>query len=87
VDERLGALGARPTPRAESRPVSGWGSLTTAERRVVGLAAEGLTNREIGGELFVSHRTVANHLAHVFDKLGIRSRVELAREAARRASQ
>jgi len=87
VDERLGALGARPAPRAESRPVSGWGSLTTAERRVVELAAEGLTNREIGGELFVSHRTVANHLAHVFDKLGIRSRVELAREAARRASQ
>ena len=67
--------------------MSGWGSLTTAERRVVELAVEGLTNREIGGELFVSHHTVANHLAHVFDKLGIRSRVELAREAERRASQ
>ena len=67
-----------------ARPVTGWESLTEAELRVVELAAEGLTNREIGERLFVSHRTVSTHLGHIFDKLQIRSRVELAREAAAR---
>jgi len=64
--------------------VTGWEALTDAELRVVELAAEGLANREIGARLFVSHRTVGAHLAHIFDKLQIRSRVELAREAAAR---
>lgn len=79
------ARGAHPRrARSEARPVSGWGSLTDAEQRVVELAAEGLTNREIGERLYISHRTVSTHLAHVFDKLQVRSRVELAREAAAR---
>ncbi|MDQ4132077.1 MAG: tetratricopeptide repeat protein [Actinomycetota bacterium] len=62
----------------------GWNGLTSAERRVVRLVEEGLTNREIGGRLFVSPRTVSTHLSHVFAKLGVSSRVELASEASRR---
>ena len=46
----------------------------------------GRTNRLIGVQLGISPRTVETHLAHVFDKLGIRTRVELAAEAARRTT-
>ncbi len=60
------------------RPATGWASLTPAEHDVALLAAEGLTNREIGERLFVSPRTVGAHLAHVFAKLGVASRRELS---------
>jgi DNA-binding CsgD family transcriptional regulator len=53
--------------------------LTAAERRVAALVAEGRTNREVAAALFVSERTVASHLSHVYAKLGVRSRTELAR--------
>ncbi|MEV0225291.1 AAA family ATPase [Streptomyces sp. NPDC050704] len=53
--------------------------LTAQEARVVRLAAEGLTNREIGTQLLISPRTVGYHLANVFPKLGIVSRADLAR--------
>ena len=52
--------------------------LTPAERRVVALVAEGRTNREVAAALFVTERTVASHLSHVYAKLGVRSRTELA---------
>lgn len=65
------------------RPSTGWASLTEAERNIVRLVAEGLTNREIGERLFVSPRTVQTHLAHVFDKLGVTSRKQLGHEATR----
>jgi DNA-binding CsgD family transcriptional regulator len=85
VAAKLKGLGARaPVAPVRARPVSGWEALTPAELEVVRLAADGLTNRQIGSRLFVSHRTVATHLSHVFDKLGVRSRVALAREAAQR---
>ncbi|MGH9280016.1 MAG: helix-turn-helix transcriptional regulator, partial [Acidimicrobiales bacterium] len=64
------------------RATSGWPSLTTAERGVVALVAQGLTNPEVGERLFISRRTVQNHLAHVFAKLGITSRRELSEIAA-----
>jgi DNA-binding CsgD family transcriptional regulator len=48
------------------------------------LASQGLTNPEIGGRPFISRRTVATHLSHIFRKLGISSRVELAAAAQRR---
>lgn len=51
--------------------------LTPREREIAGLAAAGLTNRTISERLVVSVRTVDNHLQHVFDKLGVRSRREL----------
>ena len=53
--------------------------LTPAERRVAALVAEGRTNREVAAALFVAERTVASHLSHVYAKLGVRSRTELAR--------
>ncbi|MGH2827369.1 MAG: response regulator transcription factor [Actinomycetota bacterium] len=68
------------------RPSFGWDSLTEAELRVVGLTAEGLTNREIAERLFVTKRTVATHLEHVFQKLGFSTRVKVAAEAVRRIS-
>jgi predicted ATPase/class 3 adenylate cyclase/DNA-binding CsgD family transcriptional regulator len=66
------------------RPSSGWKSLTPVEIDVVRLVAEGLTNPEIGKRLFISSGTVKNHLSHVFAKLGIATRSELAAEATRR---
>jgi predicted ATPase/class 3 adenylate cyclase/DNA-binding NarL/FixJ family response regulator len=64
------------------RPPSGWASLTPTERDVVRLVGEGLANKAIAGRLFVSPRTVQTHLTHVYTKLGITSRVQLAQEAA-----
>lgn len=69
---------ARRTRGARGRPPSGWAALTPTEERVTELAATGLSNREIGERLFVSAGTVKTHLAHIYDKLEVRSRVELA---------
>ncbi len=66
------------------RPTSGWGSLTPTERDVVRLVSEGLSNSDIATRLFVSPRTVQTHLTHVYTKLGLSSRVQLAQEATRR---
>ena len=66
------------------RPTSGWGSLTPTEREVVRLVSDGLANNDIAARLFVSPRTVQTHLTHVYTKLGLTSRVQLAQEAARR---
>jgi FixJ family two-component response regulator len=49
--------------------------------------AEGLTNPQIGERLYVSPRTVQTHLAHVFVKLGISSRAQLAAQATRRQAR
>jgi DNA-binding CsgD family transcriptional regulator len=65
------------------RPTSGWASLTATERDVVRLVSEGLGNKDIATRLFVSPRTVQTHLAHVYTKLGLTSRVQLVQEAAR----
>lgn len=65
------------------RPSSGWASLTPTERDVVRLVSEGLANNDIATRLFISPRTVQTHLTHVYSKLGLTSRVQLAQEAAR----
>src|SRR6185312_13203715 len=65
------------------RPTSGWASLTPTERDVVRLVSDGLGNKDIATRLFVSPRTVQTHLTHVYTKLGLTSRVQLAQEAAR----
>ncbi|GLZ27997.1 LuxR family transcriptional regulator [Lentzea sp. NBRC 105346] len=61
-----------------NRPVSGWESLTVTETRVAHLVAEGLSNRLIAEQLFLSRRTVDTHVSHILAKLGLRSRVEVA---------
>jgi DNA-binding CsgD family transcriptional regulator len=53
-------------------------SLTPTELRVVGAAAEGLTNAAIASRLFMSHWTVKAHLAHAYTKLGVANRLQLA---------
>lgn len=65
------------------RAGSGWPSLTRAELDVVRLVSEGLGNKDVATRLFVSPRTVQAHLTHVYAKLGLTSRVQLAQEAAR----
>jgi predicted ATPase/DNA-binding CsgD family transcriptional regulator len=67
-----------------ARPSSGWASLTPTELDVVSLAAAGLGNRAIGGQLLITEGTVRTHLRHVFAKLAVRTRAELAAAAARR---
>jgi DNA-binding CsgD family transcriptional regulator len=73
------ALASRPapTPDLPSDP------LTVREREIVALVAEGLANREIAERLSISPRTVENHLAAVYDKLGVTSRTAAVRVAVR----
>jgi DNA-binding CsgD family transcriptional regulator len=70
----LAAAGARP--RRER--LGGVEALTAAERRVVELAADGATNREIAQALFLTQKTVETHLSSAYRKLGISSRSKLA---------
>jgi DNA-binding CsgD family transcriptional regulator len=60
----------------------GLAALTRAEQEVVRLVAQGGTNREVAARLFLSPHTVNTHLRNAFTKLGVRSRVELARRVA-----
>jgi DNA-binding CsgD family transcriptional regulator len=84
TDAALRQMGVRRGRRvAHSRAQSGWQSLTPGERAVVDLVVEGLSNPQIGQRLFISRRTVQTHLAHVFAKLHIASRTQLAAEAIR----
>jgi DNA-binding CsgD family transcriptional regulator len=82
--ERMGARLWAERAREELARVSGRrprssGELTPTEQRVVELATDGLTNKEIADALFVSVHTVETHLSHVYTKLGVRSRSQLPR--------
>jgi DNA-binding CsgD family transcriptional regulator len=77
---------ARRARGERGRPSAGWGSLTPTERQVVDLIVEGLSNPQIAERLLMSRGTVKVHLAHVFTKLGLSSRAELAATAARRTT-
>lgn len=66
------------------RPTSGWESLSPTEAQVVALVAEGLSNPQIGERLFMSRKTVATHLTHIYAKVGVTNRSELAVAATRR---
>ncbi len=77
VRSELARVGARrPGPA---------GQLTPTEQRVADLAAQGLSNKEIAGALFVTVNTVETHLSHAYAKLGIRSRAQLSRARSRQA--
>jgi len=65
--------------RIGGRPPANKDELTEAERRVAALVAEGRTNQEVAASLFLGERTIASHLTHIYAKLGVRSRTELAR--------
>jgi pimeloyl-ACP methyl ester carboxylesterase/DNA-binding CsgD family transcriptional regulator len=75
IFEFTGVAGSGPRVSAVWEP---WSLLTPSERRTVGLAQRGLTNTEIANQLNLSSRTVENHLARAYGKLGVRSRTELA---------
>jgi DNA-binding CsgD family transcriptional regulator len=80
--ESVGASGWAAKARGELGRIAGrrrQEGLTAAERRVAALVAEGRTNREVAAALFLGERTVASHLTHIYAKLGVRSRTELAR--------
>ncbi|MFJ8888490.1 helix-turn-helix transcriptional regulator [Streptomyces sp. NPDC102402] len=70
---------AAPTPRAAARAGNGnpVALLSRAERRVVGLVAEGFTNRAVAARLFVTPSTVEQHLTRVYRKLDVGSRAGL----------
>jgi DNA-binding CsgD family transcriptional regulator len=88
VERMLRALGVKRGAKGQRRrPKTGWDSLTKTEQQVARLAAEGLTNPQIGARLYVSRRTVATHLSHIYQKLGIASRVELAAASANKATE
>ncbi len=87
LERQLKRLGSRrrpaDPPAADASPLAG---LSEAERPVAALVAQGLTNRAVAERLFLSHHTVDSHLRHIFDKLSIKSRVELARLVAGHAA-
>jgi DNA-binding CsgD family transcriptional regulator len=66
-----------------NRPPTGWASLTPTELQVAQHVAAGQSNPQIAAALFMSRATVKTHLAHIFPKLGVTSRAELAAQATR----
>lgn len=88
VRRRLRRLGVRHRDwtRQVRRPDTGWESLTRAERTAAELVAQGLNNRQVGDQMYVSVHTVAFYLRNVFRKLAISSRVELARVVIEQAA-
>ncbi|MER6089896.1 ATP-binding protein [Streptomyces bluensis] len=79
VHRRLRALGS-PRRRTTSKgSVTVWPELTVSEVAVIRVVAQGMTNRQAAERLAISPHTVSSHLRHAFTKLGITSRVELAR--------
>jgi DNA-binding CsgD family transcriptional regulator len=87
IYERMGASGeaarlrARPSNVTETDSTQDWDRLSEPERDIARLVGAGLTNRQVAKQLFLSPHTVNYHLRGIFRKLGINSRVELARLA------
>jgi DNA-binding NarL/FixJ family response regulator len=67
-----------------ARPATGWGSLTPTELQVVALVVDGLSNPDIAAKLLMRRSTVKSHLSHIFAKLEVSNRIELAAVAAPR---
>jgi DNA-binding CsgD family transcriptional regulator len=77
--------GIRRGPHAKHRRArSGWESLTATEIKIAAFVEEGLSNPEIAARLLLSRRTVATHVSHILKKLDVNSRIDVARESARR---
>ncbi|KAA2252546.1 AAA family ATPase [Solihabitans fulvus] len=85
LQARFRGYGIRRGPRVKHRQArSGWESLTPTEATVAGLVVLGLSNPQIAARLYLSPRTVATHVSHVLAKLGLHSRIDIAREATAR---
>jgi DNA-binding NarL/FixJ family response regulator len=69
------------------REVRRSGTLSNREREVYELVAQGRSNRQIAASLFISESTAKVHVRHIFEKLGVRSRVEVATLLAEEGSQ
>jgi DNA-binding CsgD family transcriptional regulator len=77
------SYGIRRGPRVKHQHArSGWRSLTPAETRIAELVVEGMSNRQIADRLCLSPRTVGTHVSHILAKVGLRSRIDIARERA-----
>ena len=82
--EKLADSAGEATARANLDDLTPRSStLSGREEQVADLVASGLTNREIAEQLFISERTVHSHLSHIFTKLGLTSRTQLAMWADR----
>ena len=80
----LRRLGARAEPRGPAAADdTGIGSLTKRELEIAGLVTDRMTNREIAAALFLSDKTIESHMRNIFHKLGVSSRVEVARAVER----
>ena len=69
---------ARRARGDRTRPTVGWSSLTPTEQRVAALVAQGATNDDVGAQLLMSVATVKSHLTHIYAKVGVVNRTELA---------
>lgn len=78
---------ARRMRGERKRPRYGWASLTPTEDQVVALVAQGLTNPQIAERLLIERATVKTHLEHIFNKLDVHSRAELAAHATRQRAR
>lgn len=89
ADRRLRSYGVRRGVRGkrEPRDLSGWQALTPTEQRIASMIADGQSTPSIAANLYLSPRTVQTHISHVLSKLGLRSRVEIAREVFRQRAR
>ncbi|MGN6169597.1 MAG: AAA family ATPase [Solirubrobacteraceae bacterium] len=91
IFEELGAPLWADRTRAELTRISGRrpsnDELSESEQRIATLAGEGRSNKEIAAALYLSVRTVETHLTHIYRKLGVRSRTELAARSGRKAGE
>jgi ATP/maltotriose-dependent transcriptional regulator MalT len=86
LQARFRTYGIRRGPNAPHRRArTGWDSLTATEVRIAGLVARGLSNPAIAAELFLSRRTVQTHVSHILTKLGLQSRIDIARLAGQQS--
>ncbi|KMW58435.1 Signal transduction response regulator [Candidatus Rhodobacter oscarellae] len=79
LEEIIGLMSRMRGKRA--RPLTGWDSLTPTERRVVSLTTAGLSNPQIAERMFIARGTVKVHLSHIYEKLDVASRTQLAAKA------
>jgi predicted ATPase/class 3 adenylate cyclase/DNA-binding CsgD family transcriptional regulator len=86
LDAHEAAAYAARSRGARRRPRHGWASLTPTELQVVALIVDGLTNPQIAEQLLIAPTTVKTHLDHIFAKLGVRTRTEVATAAVRQAT-